>query len=293
MQQRLHWFEKVSIRERMMKILIYLVVGIGLFFFMIPLFWMISTSLKEGIKAVVFPPQWIPEHFIWRNYIDVFTQYVPFGLYMYNSMVIVSLTVVGQVISGALVAFGFARLRAPGKNFLFVLLLSTLMIPFHVTLIPLYSLFRSFGWLNSWRPLWVPSYFGGSAFYIFLMRQYFMTIPLEMDDSARIDGCNTLQIFYKMIIPMSKPILAVVGIFTFVASWNGFLGPLIYLDDSEKYTVTLGLMSFQSYIGGGAVVANWPLMMAASIIAILPPAIIFFLAQKIFVQGIVLTGIKG
>jgi len=292
MQQRLRWFERKSVRESIMKILIYLLVGIGAFFFLLPLLWMISTSLKDRISALVFPPQWIPEHPQWHNYIDVF-KVVPFGLYMFNSTLIAGLAVVGQVITGALVAFGFARLRAPGKNFLFVLLLSTLMIPFQVTLIPLYTLFRSFGWLNSWKPLWVPSYFGGSAFYIFLMRQYFMTIPLEMDDAARIDGCNTLQIFYKIIIPMSKPILATVSIFTFVAFWNAFLGPLIYLDDPEKFTVTLGLMSFQSQTAGGAGVANWPLMMAASVIAILPPVTVFLLSQKIFVRGIVLTGVKG
>lgn len=286
------WFQKKKFREAWTKVLLYaLIIGAAIVF-IIPVVWLVSTSLKEARDALDYPPQWIPYALKWSNYPTAMTV-GPWGLYFLNTAIITGSAVIGQILSGSLVAFAFARLYARDRDFLFILLLATLMIPFQVTLIPLYTIFRKLGWLNTFKPLIVPFWFGGSAFYIFLMRQYFLTIPLEMDDAARLDGCNTFQIYYKIILPLSKPLLFAVAVFSFVANWNSFLGPLIYLDDTEKYTVTLGLVAFKSYFGGAAVFGNWPVVMAASLIVMFPCLLVFILCQKVFIRGIVITGIKG
>ncbi|MGQ9629165.1 MAG: carbohydrate ABC transporter permease [bacterium] len=290
--RRMEWFSRKSVRGALWKLIVYLLVSLGAIIFLIPFVWMLSTSLKEARDALTFPPEWIPNPIKLSNYPQVF-RVLPFALYFKNSAIITLSVIVGQIVSGSLVAFAFARLRAWGRDLLFILVLSTLMIPWQVTLIPLFTFFRKLGWLNTFLPLIVPSFFGGSAFYIFLMRQYFLTIPLEMDDAARIDGCNTFQIYYKIILPLAKPVLATVAIFTFTGYWNAFLGPLIYLNDPEKWTVVLGLMNFQSQSGGAEVMANWPLLMAGSLVVVSPCIIIFFTAQKLFIQGVVLTGVKG
>ena len=254
--------------------------------FLLPLFWMISSALKPNYQVMAFPPVWIPHPPKWSNFREALT-YVPFGRFSINTVIIALGTIVGTVLSCTVVAYGFARLRAPGKNALFVVLLATMMLPYPVTMIPLYVEFNTVGWVNTFLPLIVPAFFG-VPFYIFLLRQFFMGIPTEFEDAARIDGANTPQILWHVILPMSKPALATVAILTFQATWNDFLPPLIYLHDQSKYTISLGLNFFRS-----TYTINWAYLMAASLVTMLPVVLLFVFAQRLFIQGITLTGIKG
>jgi len=262
---------------------------------LLPFLWMLSTSLKTLRGAEASPPTLWPHPAQWHNYRDVFRlEKANFLLWTRNTLVIAVLGVTGTTLSSAIAAYGFARLRFRGRNALFVLMLSTMMIPFPVTMVPLFSLFRWLGdhtgiiWLGSFKPLWVPLWFG-SAFNIFLLRQFFMTIPTELSESARIDGCSEFGIFWRIILPLAKPALAVVALFAFLAIWNDFLGPLVYLQRPEQFTLVLGLQNFQSQSGG----TSWHLLMAASVLVILPAILLFFLAQKTFIEGIATTGLKG
>jgi multiple sugar transport system permease protein len=254
--------------------------------FLLPLFWMLSSSLKPEWQVLANPPVWLPNPPRWENYREALT-YLPFGRYAINTLIISLGAIVGHVLSCTLVAYAFARLRAPGKNFMFLLVLSTLMLPYPVTMVPLFALFNALGWINTFLPLIVPAFFG-NAFYIFLLRQYFLTLPPELEDAARIDGANTLQVLWRVILPISAPALATVVIFTFQATWNDFLQPLIYLQDQSHYTLTLGLNFFR-----GSFQVNWAYLMAASLVVVLPVVIVFFLAQRLFIQGIAMTGMKG
>ena len=253
---------------------------------LLPLVWMISTSLKDMSRVFVFPPEWMPDPIMWSNYVDVWRT-VPFGIFVGNTAFITSIVIIGDLISASLVAFGFARLRAPGRDALFVLVLSTMMLPGYVTVIPVYWMFSKVGWIDTFYPLTVPSFFGG-AFNIFLLRQFFLTIPRELDDAARIDGCSSFRIFAQIILPLSKPALTTIGILSFMWNWNDFFGPLIYLNSPENYTIALGLNFFR-----GVRSSQWNLLMAASFLALLPCIVLFFVAQKYFIQGIATTGIKG
>ncbi len=273
-------------RDLLGRLAVHLVLVCGAIVLMIPFFWTLSTSLKDIASAFVFPPVWIPNPPYWENYPQALTSQ-RFDLYFRNTAVIASLDIVGRMLSCSLVAFGFARLRWWGRDFMFVLVLSTMMLPFQITMIPQFVLFKLLGWIDSFLPLIVPSFFGG-PFFIFLLRQFFMAIPLELDDAARIDGCSTFGIYWRLILPLSKPALAAVAIFTFQGSWNDFLGPLIYLYSESNFTLALGLRNFQ-----GQFVTNWPWMMAASVVVMLPLLIVFFFAQKYFIQGVVFTGLKG
>jgi len=254
--------------------------------FLLPLFWMISSSLKPNYQVLEFPPRWLPDPIKWSNYPEALT-YVPFGRYSLNTLFIAGMTIVGHVLSCTLVAYAFARLRAPGKDLLFVVLLATMMLPYPVTMIPIYIAFKTVGWVNTFLPLIVPAFFG-SPFYIFLMRQFFLTLPPELEDAARVDGANTLQTLWYVILPISRPALATVAIFTFQAVWNDFLPPLIYLHDQSKYTVSLGLSFFRSSYD-----VRWAYLMAASLVTMLPIVIVFFLAQRQFIKGIAVSGLKG
>lgn len=211
----------------------------------------------------------------------------PFGRYALNSLLIAAVNVVGNLVSNSLVAYGFARFRFPGRKFLFMLLLATMMVPSQVLLVPQFILFHDLGWINTFLPLTVPSFFG-SAFYVFLLRQFFMTIPVELEEAARIDGAGPFRIFFSVVLPLIRPALTAVAIFSFQGAWNDFLTPLIYLSDPSKFTLQLGLAQFQ-----GSFHTDWNLIMAASVVVMLPMAVIFFLAQKYFVQGITMTGTKG
>src|SRR2546423_5327055 len=261
----------------------------------LPFLWMLSTSLKTPELTLAYPPRWWPTPVQWRNYADLFRDpRASFLLWTRNSLIIVALGVIGTTLSSALVAYGFARLRFIGRQPLFVLMLSTMMIPFPVTMVSLFTIFRWLGdatgtqWIGTFKPLWAPAWFG-SAFNIFLLRQFFLTIPMELSEAARIDGCSDFGIFWRIILPLSRPALAVVALFAFLAIWNDFLGPLVYLQRPEQFTLALGLQNFQSKAGG----TSWHLLMAASTLAVLPGGLLFFLAQKTFIEGIATTGSKG
>jgi multiple sugar transport system permease protein len=236
----------------------------------------------------------VPPIWRWENYAKAFTYkadklgYIPFLRYARNTLYIAILSVLGTVLSNALVAYGFARIDFPGRNILFALTLATMMIPFSVRVVPEYVLFKTLGWVGSPKPLWVPAFFA-SAFNIFLLRQFFMSLPHELSDAAKIDGCSEFRIFRDVLLPLSKPALAVVALFNFMYVWNDFQGPLIYLTDQKTYTLAYGLQAYQSQHGG----TQWPLLMAAATIVVLPVIVIFFFAQKTFIQGITVTGMKN
>jgi ABC-type glycerol-3-phosphate transport system permease component len=275
-----------SARELIGKIIAYTLLTLGSILIMIPVFWMVSSALKPNNQIFLFPPQWIPNPIQWDNFVTAMTS-LPFGTYFQNTMIIEVGSIVGTVLSCSVVAYGFARLNAPGRNFWFVVLLSTMMLPGVVTMIPVYLIFRQLGWVNTFLPLIVPNFFG-SAFFIFLLRQFFMTIPRDFEEAARIDGANTWQVLTRIMLPLSKPALATVTIFTFMGVWNDFMGPLIYLNKPETYTLALGLNFFK-----GQYVSQWNLLMAASLVMMLPLVLLFFVAQKAFIEGITLTGVKG
>jgi len=252
-----------------------------------PLFWMISTSLKSPAQITEAPLSFIPRPIVWRNYLDALTRF-PFLNCLKNTVYLVIMNMLGVFLSCPLVAYSFARLEWRGRDLCFILLLSTMMLPFAVTMIPLYILFRNLGWLNTFKPLWVRAFFG-SPYYIFLLRQFFMTLPGDLEDAARIDGCSSYGIYWRILLPLIKPALIVVGIFTFLNTWNDFLGPLIYINSINNYTLTLGLQYFQS----GGYGTQWHWLMAASFATILPIIVVFFIFQRYFLQGIVLTGLKS
>ncbi len=253
--------------------------------FLAPIFWMISSSLKPVYQIFAVPPVWWPNPPRWENYKEALTL-LPFGRFAINTLIIAIGTVIGHLISCSVVAYGFARLEAPGKDFLFILLLSTLMLPYPVTMVPLYIIFSHIGWVNSFLPLIVPTFFG-NAFYIFLLRQSFKQVPAELEDAAHMDGANFLQVLRYVVLPISTPALATVAIFSFQAAWNDFLAPLIFLHDQSKYTLQLGLSFFR-----GSYTVNWAYIMATSLVITLPVIVIFFLFQKGFIEGIGYTGTK-
>lgn len=254
--------------------------------FLVPFLWMLSTSLKVDTQIFVYPPIWIPNPFAWENYPKAIS-YINYLKYFENTLIIAIVSTVGVVISSSLVAYSLARLRWPGRDLLFVLTLSTMMLPFAVTLIPLFIVFKTFGWIDTFNPLIVPHFFG-SAFFIFLLRQFFMTIPQDLSDAARIDGASELGIFIRIMIPLTRPALATVGLLQFLNSYRDFLGPLIYLTTETKYTLSIGLTMYSSMHA-----TEWSLLMAASMIMTAPIIVLFFFTQRTFVQGITLTGIKG
>jgi ABC-type glycerol-3-phosphate transport system permease component len=253
---------------------------------LLPFAWMLSTSLKLPMAVLTYPPQWIPSPVVWENYVEATTRF-PFARFFRNTTTITLLSAFGELLSSSLVAFAFARLRWPGRNLLFMLVLATIMLPHHVTLIPRFVLFRELGWIDTFAPLVVPNFFG-NAFFIFLLRQFMLTIPLEMDEAARVDGASFLDIYWRIVLPMARPAMIAVSIFVFTWSWNEFLGPLLYLQSSQNFTIALGLRLFQTQYG-----TDWHLLMAASLMAMLPVVILFFTAQKYFIQGVVFSGVKG
>jgi multiple sugar transport system permease protein len=265
------------------------IVGGGLL--MIPFAWAVISSLKPWNEIRILPPTFWPSHFAWSNYPEVWsTQY--FSGWVFNSVEISILATIGTVITAALAGFAFARLRFPGRNLLFGCALSTMMLPQEVTLIPSYLLFFYIGWLNTYLPLIVPFWLGGSAFFIFLFRQFFMSIPHDLDEAAKIDGANYFQILGSILLPLSLPALATAGIISFISNWNSFLFPLIILNDTEKFTLAIGLR----YFAISPTADSKPLdhlLLAGSMIMTLPIVLIFFFGQRYFVRGVVMSGIKG
>ncbi len=255
--------------------------------FLIPLVWVVSTSLKGNEQIFTIPPEWIPSRLRWENYVEVFRR-MPVLLYLRNSVIITVFQMIGIVASSSLVAYAFAILRWPGRNILFGVLLATMMLPMQVTMIPIFVLFKQFGWLDTFKPLIVPAFLGGGAFNIFLLRQFYLGIPGEIVDAARIDGCSEFRIYWNIMLPLAKPALATIAILTFMFSWNDFLGPLIYLSEKTKSTLALGLAMFV-----GQQTSEWALLMAASILMMIPMILIFFFFQKYIIQGFTMSGIKG
>ena len=256
--------------------------------FLFPFYWMVATALKAERFVFAWPPQWIPNPVMWSNFKEALSNsQLPFPVFFKNTMILEIGIITGRLISCTLIAYGFARLEAPGKDILFAVLLATLMLPSAVTLIPRFILFNKIGWVNSYLPLIVPAWFG-EAYAIFLMRQFFMTIPRELEEAARIDGANFLQIITGVIVPLSMPVLTVILILSFKDIWNDFFGPLLYLNDLTKYPLAVGLAYFN-----GQFRVQMSLLMAASVVVLLPLLIVFFIAQKAFVEGISLTGLAG
>jgi len=254
---------------------------------LMPFAWMVTTSLKHRTKIFLFPPQWIPEPIVWSNYVEVFTRQ-PFHLYFWNSAYIAVLVTAGTCIFAALAGYAFAKLSFPFKNAIFLILLSSMMIPTEVTAIPLFNWMSQLGLVNTHFPLIVPPMLGaGGMFGVFLLRQFFITVPNDLDESARIDGCTPWKTFWRIMLPLATPALATLCIFTFLNSWNEFFDPLIYLNSSKLFTLPLALSLFTDQSG-----TEWHLLMAASVLATLPLLIVFFIAQKKFIEGIAMTGLK-
>jgi multiple sugar transport system permease protein len=272
---------------RLERMLVRLVLVVGALVMILPFLWLVSTSFKEQRQIFLYPPQWIPNPVRWQNYPEALTQ-LPFGRYTLNTLLITALTMVGVLLTSSLAAYGFARLRFPGRDLIFMVLLSALMLPYAVIMIPQYIMFKYLGWIDTYLPLVVPPWFGGGIFNIFLLRQFFRTIPADLIEASRIDGASELRIYGQIMLPLAGPALAVVAIFTFINSWNDFLAPLIYLSSQDNYTIALGLATFK-----GMYATQWHYLMAASTVMVMPIIVLFFLTQRYFVQGIVMTGTKG
>jgi multiple sugar transport system permease protein len=270
--------------------MMFVILAFGAVLMLMPFVWLIRSALMTDAQIFINPPQWIPNPVAWENFPEALTAQ-PFARYFLNTMIIEVLVVTGTVLTCSLTAFSFARLRWRGRNLVFGLLLTGVMLPYAVTLIPTFVGWAALGALDTFIPLTLPAWFagaGGGVFNIFLIRQFFLSIPYEMDEAAYIDGANPWQVFTRIVMPLSKPVIVVVTIFTFIGVWNDFLGPLLYLTDSDNFTLALGLATFQS-----TYTAQWGLLMAASLVVILPIIVLFFVLQRYFVEGVTLTGIKG
>jgi ABC-type glycerol-3-phosphate transport system permease component len=264
------------------------ILAIGAVIIMVPFYWMIATSLKEPGNLYLYPPQWIPNPIRWENFRDVWNE-VPFATFTKNTAIIVTLVMIGTLLSCSFSAYGFARLRAPGRDLIFMIVLATMMLPGAVTLVPTYIAFNKLGWINSILPLVVPAFFG-APFFIFLLRQFYLSIPKELEESGRIDGASSFRIWWDVMLPLTKPALATVAVFTFFATYNDFFGPLIYLNSESKQTIAVGLSYFT---GSRNVGPQMHLLMAMTLMATIPSLIVFIFAQRYFVQSIVTTGLKG
>jgi multiple sugar transport system permease protein len=273
--------------NRIKLILVYMVVIVFGLTFMLPFYWLIRSSLMTLGQVFIIPPDWIPDPFAWDNYSRAISM-VPFPTYFKNTILVVVAGVSGTLITSSLVAYGYSRIKWKFRQFFFALSLSSMMLPGAVTLIPTFLGYQKVGLYNSLWPLFLPAWFGGGAFNIFLLRQFIMGIPRELDEAAYIDGAGHFRIYFNVIVPLTRSALIVVGLFSFLYYWNDFFTPLIYLEDTSKFTVAVGLRQFV-----GQYVAQWPLLMAASTLATLPTVIVFICGQKYFIKGIVMSGIKG
>ena len=267
--------------------LTWLVLVVGAILMAAPLVWMVSSSFKLEQRVFEFPPRLIPNPIRPANYVDALT-YKPFHIYLKNTVVIVLVREEAVLLTASFCAYGFARIRFRGRDFWFSVVLATMMVPYVVLMVPSFVIFSRLKWIDTFLPLTVPYFFGGGAFYIFLLRQFFRTIPEELADAARIDGCSEFGIYWRIMMPLAKPALTTVAIFTFLGGWNDFIGPLLYLNSPAKFTIAVGLSSFRSVM-----YTRWDLLMAASTAVTLPVIVIFFLAQRYFVRGVVLSGLKG
>jgi multiple sugar transport system permease protein len=277
-----------AMRKNLMTALKYAVLCVVASIFLLPFFWLINTSLKVETQVLTYPPVWFPQPIRWQNYADVLTTAgFPFLRLLRNTVFYAGTGTLGMLLSCSVVAYGFARLRFRGRDFLFAITLSTMMLPGIVRMIPTYLMFRWFGWVGTYAPLLVPQFFG-NAFNIFLLRQFFLTLPWELSDAARVDGAGEFRIFWQVMLPLVRPALLVAGVFHFMFLWDDFMGPLIYLNDSRLYPLVLGLAAFRTKYE-----VRWNLMMAASLLTSAPLIVIFFIAQRHLIEGVALSGLKG
>lgn len=265
----------------------YLALVAGGVLLILPFFWMVSTSLKTVAEVNRWPIVWMPADFIWGNYAAVFRKTL-FFRFLLNSMTIATGGIVGSVLSSSLAGFGFARLRFSGRESMFFINLTTLMLPAWVVIVPHFIMFSKVGWLDTYLPFIVPSFFG-NAYHIFLFRQWFLSIPRELEDAARIDGCSTFRIYWQMFLPLSKPVIATVSVFSFFYYWNDLLYPLVYLQTQAKFPVSLGLRMFMN---SNSQIVEIPMLMAASVMALVPCVLLFVISQRLFIQGTVITGVE-
>ncbi len=269
------------------KFLIYVILVMGAIVCLIPFFWLVRSSFMKIEQIFLLPPEWIPRPFTMENYVKAFTL-LPFGRYFLNTIIIVVSVMGGTLITSSLCAYGFSRIEWKGRDLIFSLILSSMMLPYAATLIPTFIGWSKIGAINTYLPLTVPAWLGGGAFNIFLLKQFFQGIPHELDESAVMDGAGHFIIYSKILLPLVKPALVVVALFTFMNTWNDFLAPLIYINNDTKFTLALGLRLFTSQY-----TAQWHLLMAASTVILLPVVIVFLIGQKYFIEGISMTGLKG
>lgn len=270
------------------KVLTWIVMLLGAGLMAMPFLWMISSSLKAEQAVFQYPPQLIPDPVMWNNYVESLI-YKPFYLYVRNTVFLVAVNMFAIIVASSFCAYGFARIEFPGRDTWFVVVLATMMMPYYVLMIPIFLMFTRLGWIDTYLPLTVPTFFGGGAFNIFLMRQFFRTIPQELSDAARIDGCNEFQIYWKIFMPLAKPALVSIAILAFLGTWNDFVGPLLYVKSPDLFTVSIGLAQFR-----GIMRSRWDLLMAAATAMTVPVVALFFAAQRYFFEsgGITLTGLK-
>ena len=280
-------------RRILVRALLYLALAVGTYVFIWPLLWLVTSSVKSSHEIYRFPPSLIPEVWHWNYIPDAMSKFSFMRSFITTMTIVVGVTI-GRLISCSLTAFAFARIRVPGRDVLFIVVLATMMLPYHVTLIPQYLLFKELGWLNTVNPLIVPSFFGTTAYLVFLLRQFFRTIPFDYDEAAQIDGCSLFGIFFRIVLPLSLPALGVVMILTFMGEWNDFLAPLIYLNDLDKMTLAVALRSWhvQQNQPGGVKHPEAYIMVVATVITLIP-MLVFFVAQRYFIQGVVISGVKG
>jgi multiple sugar transport system permease protein len=281
-------------RRRLSRAVIWVVLVIVAVAMLFPLLWMVSSSFKLEQRVFMFPPRLIPNPIRLANYVEALT-YKPFPIYLRNTVFLVLMNELAILLAASFCAYGFARIRFPGRDLWFSLVLFTMMVPYVVMMVPLFVIFSRLGWVDTFLPLIVPYFFGGGGFNIFLLRQFFRTIPEELADAARIDGCSEFGIYWRIMLPLAKPALITVAIFALLATWNDFMGPLLYLNSPEKFTLAIGLANFRASFGAGTTGGRtrWDLLMAFSTAMTLPVVVVFFLAQRYFVRGVVLTGLKG
>jgi ABC-type glycerol-3-phosphate transport system permease component len=286
-------FRRLGVKGVITEIIKYAILLILAASFVLPFFWMVTSALKNDPQVFTIPPIWFPNPAHWGNFWAAW-HVRPFTAFAINTIIRYAVPVtLGTVISSSVVAYGFSRIKWPGRDVLFFICIMTMMVPFFVLMVPLFIIFKNLGWINTYLPLVVPAFFG-NAFNIFLLRQFFLTIPEELADAARIDGCSEFDIFWRIILPLAKPALAVVALFAFIGAWNDYLGPLIYINKVSMFPVALGISELNRAVSDTGAVANmYPYLMAASTIITLPIVIFFFFAQRTFIEGITLTGMKG
>lgn len=268
------------------QLVLYTILSFISLWFVVPFLWMLSSSFKTASELFRVPIQILPDRFQLNNFKKVFTN-IPFFLYLRNTLIIVVAQIAGSMVSSSFVAYGFSRLRWKYRDKIFILVLITMVLPFQVTMIPLFIIFQKLGWIGTFLPLTITAFFG-NPFFIFLIRQFFIGLPLELSEAPRIDGANEFRIYWQIIIPLSRPVLLTVAIFAFIRTWNDYVGPLVFLSDRKLYTLSLAATLLRSNLD-----PNWDLLMALGVVMVLPVLIIFFALQKYFIQGISMSGIKG